>query len=208
MNDLHPAAVAAANWWAEQIGAPTFRNVADSSSAEDRALGDMAGMMQTLIAERHPVSETQGRLFAAVLARDITDRLARTEYGVSLGVDYGPDATLATPAEAAGVSLSRFPWKTNMWVKETHVTVSAGYRGANVLLWSAPDWERPTCHSVDYDEVKRTFVDRLCGKPMYHAGGHGDWGPDDRRCDHCGLSMAGHYNRDHGDAPHMFEVTR
>ena len=56
-----PAAVAAANWWAEQIGAPTFRLLAADATGHEREVGDLASIMLATIAAKNPVPVPQPR---------------------------------------------------------------------------------------------------------------------------------------------------
>lgn len=205
--DLNPVAVAAANWWAQQIGCPQFKAVTGDEPRAERDPLELAGVMAAMLAHSHPVTEDAGQKFAALLAKHISDSLTRQQaagrvYGVTLSVDYGPDRTLGDIAEAAGVSTSRFPWKTTMWVQPDYVTASLGY-GANArLVWSAPDWERPACGQHRYSADYETAYDETCGLPKYHdEREHDAWEPDVRRCEFadgdavCGLGWAAHYDR-------------
>lgn len=49
----------------------------------------------------------------------------------SIGVDYGPDLTLARAAEIADLPADVFPWKSSiaLWGRD-YITTSFGYRGA------------------------------------------------------------------------------
>jgi len=145
-------------------------------------------------AHKNPVPEGAGTAFADALEKHLVDALDR-HGDVHLGVDYGPEWPLGEIAQAHRIHPARFPVKTRMWVQPTHVVASLGYRGPDRLVWSAPDWERPVCHSLDYDERTEKFGDNRCSLPRYHEGGHGDWLPDPRRCDGCGLTEGGHFNR-------------
>src|SRR5258708_1149021 len=69
------AAEAAADGWAKQVGAPTFRNIDDRSTGEERRTGDLAGLMQTMIAARQPVTKESGNAFAKELAKYIESQL-------------------------------------------------------------------------------------------------------------------------------------
>lgn len=200
--EIAPAARAAAEWWAEQVGAPTFRAVDAESGPEDQANMGMASMMQTLIAERDPVTEAAASTFADVLAVAITKRLS--PYGVSLSVDYGPDQILYDAALGAGVASSRFPWKTHMLVNADHVTASLGYRARTRLIWSAPEWVRPTCGNREWPEDGPR--DALCPKPRYHEDECGEWVPDPGRCTTCGQTYSGHYASQRGAYDHSWEV--
>lgn len=196
------AARAAAEWWAKQVGAPVQRLVEPSQRdfasdfAELHFLGESA---------KHPVPEGAAPVFVAELEQRIEKMLGRTDW-VSLGVDYGPDLELYEAAKAAGISGSRFPVKTHMNITPQYVTASLGYRGATRLVWQHPDWKRPACQSLDYNESSGKFGTKWCTLPRFHDGDHGDWKPDPRRCKGCKLSEGGHYNRNVDGDYHSFEV--
>lgn len=183
---------AAAEWWAERVGAPTHRMV----RAEERDFrSDFAELTMLTVAHRNPVPDGAGSAFADALEKVYDELLVKWDGRVSLGVDYGPDMVLAEVAQAHGIHPSRFPIKTNLWAYPDHVTASLGYHGQIRLVWAAPGWVRPTCKSITYDERTHKFGDDLCSLPLYHDGDHGDWRPDPRRCEGCGLTEGGHFNR-------------
>lgn len=185
------AARAAALWWAEQIGAPVFKMMRGDEPRREREMGDVAGMLGFLAASNHPVSEEAGAKFADALEKHISDQLERGHW-VSLGVDYGPDYELGEIARAAGISTSRFPWKTDVHVTREYVTASLGYGAPSRLIWSAPDWDRPACGTQRYERDGRCF-DEICPKPRFHDDDHGDWIPDPRRCRECGGTYTAHF---------------
>lgn len=198
------AARAAAEWWAKQVGAPVHRLV---DASQRNFSSDFAELGMLMVASDHPVPDGSTTPFADALEKLYDELLLKRDGRVSLGVDYGPDTELYDVAKAHGIHPSRFPMKTNMWACRDHVTASLGYRGPTRLVWHAPDWERPTCHSLQYDERSGKFGAAWCTLPMYHDGDHGQWEPDPRRCKGCGLSEGGHYDRDSvpGDF-HSFEA--
>lgn len=174
------AARAAADWWAKAVGAPTFRAVDENSGPDDQRRMGLAGTMASMVAGLHPVSEGSGAKFAEVLAGAVETTLRRAgKWGVSLDVDYGPCRTLHEAATAAGVNGSRFPWKTNMRITTEHVTVSAGYRAADRLVWASDAWlaNRPICPSQGWDETLPYSEDYngepfRCSLPQYHDEPH------------------------------------
>jgi hypothetical protein len=200
------AARAAALWWAKQVGAPIFRNVGDTDSPEDQAMGDMAGIMMSVISSGHPVTEDQGTKFADEVERRIADMLKAGRY-ISLGVDYGPDLELFEAAQAAGIHASRFPWKTHMSVKWEYVTAALGYGAQPVLIWTAPGWIRPACDVQRYDEVDGKYVcrDEVCTRSRFHEGDHGDYQPDPKRCRECGGTYSAHYGNPDGWLGHSYD---
>jgi ribosomal protein S27AE len=191
---VHPAAIAAADWWAEQIGAPSFRAISGKEARRDREPMEMASMMQTLIADRHPVTAAQGSAFAEALAAVVTEQLGRCPW-VSLGVDYGPDMILAAAAESSGVSRTRFPWKTHMSVTPDYVTAALGYRAPDALIWQSPEWVRPQCATHRYtDAPEYAATDDMCTLLRFHDGDHA-WQHDGRQCVNCGQTYAPHYDQ-------------
>lgn len=198
MAEVKTAAQAAARWWAEAIGAPTF----DTFGPTRREyLASKTGMpmvfaesLMGALAAKNPVSAEQGELFTVALEALIGSD--QRDYGLALATDYHPDPMLADAAKAAGISPSRFPWKTCMWVRSDHVTVSAGYRAPTVLVWHAPDWVHPTCGSRAWDKEAQNTRDELCTLLRYHEGDHGAFAPDPARCRTCGGGYSEHYSEE------------
>lgn len=170
------AAIAAAEWWARAVQAPTYDN-------GDRS--GMTGMLMTLVAAHQPDAQPQqAASFAEVLAPRLQadlDRMASFDGDpyICVGVDYGPEKILADAARDAGISTSKFPWKTMMWIRPDHVTVSAGYGAATTLVWASGEWlsNRPVCTSQKWDESRtdyRTYHGEpwSCSLPIYHDGAH------------------------------------
>lgn len=194
------AARAAAEWWAKQVGAPTHRIVEDDQR-DFRSDFFELGMLGLAHDNPPPADVTP---FVDALEKLYDELLDKRDDRVSLGVDYGPDMELGAVAKAHGIHPARFPLKTNLWAYPDHVVVSLGYRGAHTLIWQHPDWARPMCESLQFNERTQKFGQGWCTKPRYHDGEHGDWRPDPRRCTGCGLGEGGHIDRD-GDY-HRFEV--
>ncbi len=186
------AELAAAEWWAERLGAPVFRSV-DDRSGSDRIIGEISGMFMQVKASGSPMPAGSGEKFVAALAPKISEMLGQLSW-VSLGVDYGPDLALAEAAEAAGISLSRFPWKTHMSVTRNYVTASLGYRAPDRLIWTSPGWERPACGTQRYDEADGWQPrDEVCSLVRFHDGDHGQWVADVKRCVDCGGTYTDHF---------------
>lgn len=197
------AAEAAAAWWAQQLGAPVFRMVDDQADAESNRTAFFAESMQSLLASRHPVSSGQGEKFVAALAPKIEEMLGRANW-VSLSVDYGPDLELAEAAEVAGISTSRFPWKTHMSITRDYVTASLGYRAPSRLIWQAPDWVRPACGNHHFTGDFEP-LDEICPLPRFHDGDCGQWVADPEWCAVCGGSYSGHYGTTRGEWTHSYK---
>lgn len=193
---------AAAAWWAQQLGAPTYKMVGSQEPREDQERALFAELVMLGEAAKNPMSSEQGDTFVAALAPKIAEVLGRANR-MTLAVDYGPDRELAEAAEAAGIARSRFPWKTCMWIARDHVTASLGYHGATTLIWNAPDWVRPSCgqhkYTADWEPL-----DLVCSLPRYHEGGCGQYVADPERCEFCGGTFAQHYGKSNEDWTHSY----
>lgn len=197
---------AAAAWWAVQIGAPTFKTISGKEPLKDRLNAGFLEMVMLGESSKHPVTAELGEAFAAALQKRIEARLndeQRALRSVSMGVDYGPEAILADSADEVGVSCSRFPWKTHMHVYRDHVIASLGYQGAWALVWSAPDWERPSCGQHKYTDDWEP-LDLVCSLPRYHEGECGQYVADPERCSVCGGTFAKHYGKSNEDWTHSY----
>ncbi|MGP4085472.1 hypothetical protein [Streptomyces sp. KR55] len=137
-----PEAVAAANWWAEQlatlpqhdVGAPlstAFANVATEHGRRQRT-PEQIDAFRTALADRieQHVAQYSWR----------PDEPDFGSYMRSIGVDYGPDDVLADAAERAGFKLTSFdlPMKTVMWINPGIVKVAEGHGAGPVVIWEAP----------------------------------------------------------------------
>lgn len=198
---------AAAMWWAEQIGAPIHKASTMDASDPDREYGEFVFMAMQVVSARHPVTDGQGEAFVEALAPVIDGALEQTNW-LSLGVDYGPDLMLANAAEQVGVDLSRFPFKTHMSITPMYVTAALGYRSPHRLIWQHPDWDRPSCDSMRYEERGASqpllWFEEVCGLPRFHEDPeHGDWKPDTVFCAACGKTQAVHWNS--GEREHYFK---
>lgn len=165
---------AVAQWWAEQLGAPTFNNGDGLTSLLASALNGNPG----------PLSPAQVDLFVEDLAVRVNDSLAvRESYNeglprVPLGTDYHPDRELAEAAEGAGIPASRFPWKTMTWTTPDYVTVSLGYGAPTTLTWSRPGWERGLCEQRRYTDDWMQQLPEVCGLERFHEEREcGSWIP-------------------------------
>jgi hypothetical protein len=179
ITDAPNASTAVALWWAEQLGAPTFRASGQDDSPQDRANMDMAAMMAQLIVGPDGLTQEQATKFVAVLSEKVEANLAaHPEWGMYLDVDYGPCLVLADAAEAAGIPLSRFPWKTHTSASPDFVTVALGYGSQQQLIWSAPGWVRPTCGTRRYTDDWSEKLPEVCGLLKFHdEREHGSWTP-------------------------------
>lgn len=195
---------AAAEWWATQLADPAFRN-------ERPGEGDFnsfaASGLAAILAYGHPVSAEQLATFTDALEHILIRDTRDDGWHYGLHTDYHPDRSLNEAAETAGIDESRFPWKTNMWIRDGAVTVSAGYAAPHRLVWAPPGWVRPPCGEIRAEEVRHyeyTYFPESCTRPMYHEEEHGDWQPDPVTCGHCGKTRADHYNGTFEDFGHAF----
>ncbi len=165
---------ALAQWWAEQLGAPTFRSGDDTiNMLATAAYGNRGGL-----------TEEQTTKFVEFLTAWIDERLVKfPEYGVMLSTDYSPEGGLVDAAEHAGIPLSRFPIKTLTSARPDFVVAALGYGANTVLMWSSESWERPACNAQHYVDDKsqpygyRKLPER-CGMPRFHEEReHGSWVP-------------------------------
>lgn len=71
-----------------------------------------------------------------------------------LSVDYDPDPTLRAAAEKAGL-LTKFPWKTRMFINPDCVAFSQGYGAPDVYHYPLPDgrWLVTRLRGEDIAEV-------------------------------------------------------
>lgn len=194
---------AAAEWWARQVGSPTFKMDHDDATGENRFRADMASVMMTMLAERHPVTEEQGQRFVEELAARVDVELALTGRAW-LRVDYRPNLMLAEAAEAAGVHHSRFPIKSSTSVYPDHVTARLGYGAPSLLVWHVPGWEHPVCGAYRYEQQRdgdHMPLDELCTLPRYHVGDCGRWKPDPARCVTCGKTYSWHRGAEYRGHP-------
>lgn len=159
-----PAALAIANWWADRVFGEASASTGDATID---ALAVLSGRQGT------PADSSKRDRFVWTLGRRVHTDLERSDFGVTLGVDYGPDPMLADAAREAGVSTSAFPWKTMTWTHREYVTASLGYGAAQVLVWSHPDWKRPPCGVGQYgDAPGYERLPWMCSAPRYHDSEH------------------------------------
>jgi hypothetical protein len=194
-----PAAIAAATWWASQLGVIRTNGTDDGMSA----------MFQILAQAQRPTDSADvGERFAGILAAKVQselDRLTkiRPDFDVTLDVDYGPDRILGDAADQAGVR-GGFPMKTTMWVRTDYVTVSAGYQAESVLVWASDEWlaARPTCNSQKWDEGRPYSDDYhgepwACSLPIYHEERRHQYDRPLAMCVDCGRTeRSGYHDED------------
>ncbi len=141
--------------WKRMLRSPKFDN------GDNGPNGGMASMLATMI----PTNTTEELLdkFGVELEKTILtpSEHSRDYYpNTSLHVDYGPDKALGDAAEAAGLKC-QFPWKTNMWIGDGCVSVSAGYAAANVYHYPLDNgkWLVTSLSGSEIDKIKRFVTD-------------------------------------------------
>lgn len=190
---VSPAAQAAAEWWAEQVGAPVFRQVQPEARTASTDFTEVA--LSYFADQAPPVDDAMGQRFVAALATRIDAMLKRGAPWNTLVVDYGPDRELAKAAEVAGIHRSRFPIKTGMNFTTERVIASLGYHGRWTLVWASPEWNRPRCGYYRYPNGSYGDpADEVCTRPQYHDGECGDWIADPKRCGACGGTYSEHFS--------------
>ncbi|MET4670863.1 hypothetical protein [Streptomyces sp. PvR018] len=136
-----PEAVAAADWWAQQLDQPPVHGL---GAREQTDFANAA----TAVA-RTPKTAEQIEAFRIALAEVIERKLSdRPEswrpddpswgsYSRTIAGDYRPAEELETAAEAAGFQLKMFdvPMKTVMWVNPGIVKVAVGHGGIAEVVW-------------------------------------------------------------------------
>ncbi len=174
---------AVAQWWAEQLGAPTFNSGDPMASLLATALNGNPG----------PLADEQVTTFVEHLASYVDISLGLrpdpglTPHGLTpyshmvLGTDYHPDRPLQDAAQAAGIPFTRFPWKTVTFAYPDHVAGSLGSGQRLSLLWNRAGWVRGACHAEHWANNTGDRWVRLpetCGLPRYHEQrDHGAWIP-------------------------------
>jgi hypothetical protein len=208
------AARAAAEWWAKQLADPTFRTTTPEEDLADEPGSVLSAVygraLARTAADRHPVTADQLAVFADALQRIIVRDTSDDGWHYGLHTDYHPGCDLAEAAEAAGISKSRFPLKTHMWLHpDGSVAARLGYGGRERLVWAPPGWGRPACGRMRRERrpggllYDFQYFPELCGRPRYHEDDCGGWVPDPVACVECGESLAVHY-----DAPDSGERFR
>ena len=213
MGAFDDVAIGAANWWAERIGAPTH------DIGDDGMAGFMTMALGAMLADQHEPTAEQSASFVQVLAAKIAAEMQRQaeqwpdhEQRLVLGCDYGPDRLLAEAAKEAGVSVQRFPYKTNSYVYVDHVVGSIGYRGPNRIVWRREGVVLPPCAAREWIEVPEGFVKGTlyayrpwaCSLERNHDGEH-NYSTPAPGCSVCGEVESDYAHREeHASTHHAF----
>lgn len=118
---------AAAEWWAAKLSTHPGR------SNGRKGVDDPTGLANVLIqmdaASAKPADASQLEKFIDILSASISKRMDSQTYTkcLTIATDYHPDWTLSESANAVGIDLKRFPWKTVMWVEPGFVYAKPVY---------------------------------------------------------------------------------
>ena len=120
---------AAGLWWADALRSPKLDNGVDHAA--------MASIIALTQLSGPPQEKADLDKFARILGERIDAKLEGPEAFI-VGVDYRPDEILRICANLAGLqdSITRWPWKTVMWVKPNEVVVRHGYAADDLIIWS------------------------------------------------------------------------
>lgn len=142
-----------AELWVRMLRSPKYDNMGDGPAEPgERFIGNMAGAMASMI----PNNATPEILeaFRCALLKRMTDTNKRLYERQSQHVDYGPDVLLSDSAAEAGLKME-FPWKTNMWITASYVSVRNGYGAETVYHYPLEGgrWLVTTLNGSDISKV-------------------------------------------------------
>ena len=130
-NKILPAALIAANWWAEIIS----RNTRGGNIGNDID-SKMLMTFSDILYPKENISDEQITKFKNVLARKIMDDLCESKgETVRMTCDYGPDILLYEAMKETGINTNRTPFKTDMYINVDYVSVCEGYGSQEVILF-------------------------------------------------------------------------
>jgi hypothetical protein len=139
-----PEIYAAVEWWANQLLGPCHVDAGDPT-------GQIEAVTMWAQNTRDQPGEHQIERFRIALSALTASMCAATSWLEcepmrgsacrTLGVDYGPDATLRCALDFAGIQGGNLvlPIKTVMWIDPGSVKVRCGYHGGEVVLWPPID---------------------------------------------------------------------
>lgn len=132
--ERNPRIVQRAVWlWRKLLENPKYDNLGNTGTPQEKETMGVASMMADMIPKNN-TSDVLDR-FCAALFQKIMDN---HNPWLCTSVDYGPDGILQDAAKEAGLDM-QFPWKTNVWVQEDFVTVSAGYGAPHMNQYPLSD---------------------------------------------------------------------
>ena len=128
MAEIQQAAIAAANWWTNQLAKPTFNSFKTMNTSTSGYLVALAGLSN---AKSHLATKELLEYFNDELSKQIDLELSHTS-AVFLSCDTCPCYLLRGIADLVGVKVCLFPYHRNMWITPTSVRVQDGY-GADIM---------------------------------------------------------------------------
>lgn len=138
--------------WIRMLRNPKYDNMGETGTPEERQINAMAGKRASMRSSN--ATNDILALFGKELRRRILDSEQPLYSRTSLSVDYGPDTILADAAEHAGLEM-QFPWKTNIYIRSTCLSVSFGYGAEAVYHYPMDDgrWLVTCLHGSDIHKV-------------------------------------------------------
>lgn len=128
MAEIQQAAIAAANWWTNQLAKPTLNSFKICNNSTSGYLMTLASLSN---AKSHLATKELLKDFCDELSKQIDLELSRTS-AFYLSCDTSPCYILLGVADLVGVKNCLFPYHRNMWITPTSVRVQDGY-GADIL---------------------------------------------------------------------------
>ncbi|MGA5424538.1 hypothetical protein [Streptomyces lavendulocolor] len=141
MSAPRPEAVAAADWWAQQLASPPAHEVGATESTAfvnaATAVGRKSKTPEQIEAFRLALAEVIERKLRERPEDWRPDNPSWASYSRTIAGDYRPAQELETAAEEAGFKLKMFdvPMKTVMWVNPGKVSVAVGHGGGQETIW-------------------------------------------------------------------------
>ena len=123
MAEIQQAAIAAANWWTNQLEKPTLNSFKTETPSKSGYLITLAGLSN---AKSHLATKELLKNFCDELSRKIDLELSHTS-AVYLYCDTCPCYLLRDVADFVGIKICLFPYHRNMWITPTSVRVQDGY---------------------------------------------------------------------------------
>lgn len=130
----------------------------------------LAAALTPYLASQMPSNATAERLeeFGRALRRVLLTPNERGYHNTRMGVDYHPGEVLGEAADEVGLEME-WPYKTDVFLTEDAVAVSAGYRAERVYhypLYDPKRWLVTTLRGSDISEVIK-YIEG--GKPDFHV---------------------------------------
>lgn len=100
--------------------------------------------------------------------------LYSTRERMVLDIGGSPCIILSRALKRAGIDALRLPRRAVTLLSPAYVTASAGPGPRVRLIWTSPDWERPSCAAQARSRGEEYGqYDPECRLPVWHEGDHG-----------------------------------